>query len=297
MGLNATCGGASISPIAKLDAGLKPSEILRRIEEALGEAAEAVSRFTPGAVEFECKSGDDPITEADRAANSAIRDVLLRDGEGWLSEESGEDLTRLKKTRVWVVDPLDGTREFVAGIPEWCISVALVEEGVAVAGGICNPATNETFLGCLEFGVTYNGSAACCSHRDSLCGATILASRSEIKRGEWKRFQTGPFTVRPMGSVAYKLALVAAGFADATWTLCPKHEWDVAAGVALVNAAGGFAQPLDGTLLRFNKWPCLLPNLIAGAPSLAGELESLLQPEDDTEAESVGSDKNHNVEG
>ncbi len=261
----------------KLSGSVDCSEILGRIEEALGEAVNAIFPFTPGAIKVNFKSGDDPVTEADRAANRVIQRVLLRDGEGWLSEESGEDLSRLEKSRVWVVDPLDGTREFVAGIPEWCISIALVEEGVAIAGGVCNPATSETFLGCVGCGVTHNGRIACCSRTESLSGASVLASRSEIKRGEWDRFRTEPFTVTPVGSVAYKLALVAAGVADATWTECPKHEWDVAAGVALVNAAGGFAERLDGALLTFNNWPCLLPNLLASGPILAQKLSSLLQ--------------------
>src|SRR5436190_13597464 len=125
-------------------------ETVERIKEALDEAVRAIARFIPGVVSVDFKSGDDPVTEADRVANSVLRDVLVRDGEGWLSEESAEDLTRIEKTRVWVVDPLDGTREFVAGIPEWCVSIGLVENGEATAGGVCNPATGETFIGSLE---------------------------------------------------------------------------------------------------------------------------------------------------
>lgn len=104
-------------------------EILKRIENALGAAVESIASFIPGAVAAEFKVGDDPITEADRTANRILRQALSRDGEGWLSEESLDDATRLKNERVWVVDPLDGTREFVAGIPEWCISVGYVENG------------------------------------------------------------------------------------------------------------------------------------------------------------------------
>jgi myo-inositol-1(or 4)-monophosphatase len=251
-------------------------QTLRRIQEALDQAIKAISPFLPGAVKFDFKSGDDPVTEADRVANRVLRDVLVQDGEGWLSEESAEDLSRLQKTRVWVVDPIDGTREFVAGIPEWCVSIGFIEDGYAIAGGICNPATGETFLGSLESGVTYNGSRACCGQRESLSGATVLASRSEVRRGEWERFRNGPLVLRPMGSVAYKLALVAAGLADATWTLCPKHEWDIAAGVALVKAAGGSVRRLDDIALTFNNTPCLLPNLLASGPRLAVELSSLL---------------------
>jgi myo-inositol-1(or 4)-monophosphatase len=253
------------------------SEILGRIQEALEVAVSAIAPFIPGAMKVDFKQGDDPVTGADRAANDVLRDVLVRDGEGWLSEESADDLARLKKTRVWVVDPIDGTREFVAGIPEWCVSIGLVENGQAIAGGICNPATGETFVGSLETGVALNGKEVCVSHRKTLSGATVLASRSEVKRGEWAQFRNAPFSIRPMGSVAYKLARVAAGLADATLTLCPKHDWDVAAGVALVKAAGGFAQELDNTFLCFNNTPCLLPNLLAGGPCLAGELSSYLR--------------------
>src|ERR1700740_1017168 len=111
------------------------AQILERIHAALEASRAVFARFTPGAIETEYKLGHDPVTEADRAADAVLRKELLRDGEGWLSEESGDDFSRLQKSRVWVVDPLDGTREFVAGIPEYCISVALVEDGVPVAGG------------------------------------------------------------------------------------------------------------------------------------------------------------------
>lgn len=249
---------------------------LGRIREALDQVVIAISGFIPGAVNADFKSAGDPVTDADRVANSVLREILVRDGEGWLSEESAEDFTRLDKRRVWIVDPLDGTREFVAGIPEWSVSVALIENGEAVAGGICNPATGEIFIGSIDTGVSYNGNAVRCSPQKSLTGATILASRTEVRRGEWDRFRASPFTLKPLGSVAYKLALVAAGRADATWTLCPKHEWDVAAGVALINSAGGFARPLDCPTLTFNNRNCLLPNLLAGGPGLSRELPSFL---------------------
>jgi myo-inositol-1(or 4)-monophosphatase len=100
-----------------------------------------------------------------------------------------------------------------------------------------------------------------------------------------------------MGSVAYMLAWVAAGLADAAWTLSPKHEWDVAAGIALVNAAGGFAQGLDNSFLRFNNWPCILPNLLEGGPYLAAELSSYLQHYNDATETIVMSPSNANPEG
>ena len=252
-------------------------EILIRIEQALEAARGVASRFVSGTMKVARKISDRSlVTEADRSLNRALKEFLLRDQEGWLSEEDTDDFERLKKHRVWVVDPLDGTREFVAGIPEWSISVAMIEGGSAIAGGVCNPSTGEMFLGSKETGLTYNGKPAHASKRDRLEGANVLASRSEVERGEWTRFQRAPFVVSPMGSVAYKLARVAAGLEDATWTLSPKNEWDVAAGVALVEAAGGHVQFLPNARLTFNNKTTLLPGLFACGPDLKDQITSLL---------------------
>ena len=252
------------------------SETLQRIQTALEAARNVLSRFTAGAIEAEYKIGHDPVTAADRQVDGLLRENLLRNGEGWLSEESVDDASRLTRSRVWVVDPLDGTREFVAGIPEFCVSIAMVEDGRPVAGGICNPATDEIFLGSLETGVAYNGEPARASQKTTLDGALVLASRSEVKRGEWKQFVNAPFKIRPMGSVAYKLALVSAGLADATFTLTPKNEWDVAAGAALVQSAGGFVRTLNGFPVRCNNKSPLLTGLLACGPLLRDELVTLV---------------------
>ena len=238
---------------------------LERIREALQAAVSVFSSFVPGGAKADQKPlGRGPVTAADRAADKVLREVLLREGEGWLSEESTDDTSRLEKQRVWVVDPLDGTLEFVAGIPEWCVSIGLVENRRVVAGGVSNPATGETFLGSLESGLSYNGEPVRASVRTTLEGAVVLASRSEVRRSEWEAFKNTPIAIRPTGSVAYKLALVAAGLADSTWTLVPKHERDVAAGIALVHAAGGFAECLDRSMPTFNNRIPVFSGLIAG---------------------------------
>jgi myo-inositol-1(or 4)-monophosphatase len=252
--------------------------ILERIQAALEASRAVFARFTPGAIETEYKIGHDPVTEADRALDAVLRKELLREGEGWLSEESVDDPIRLQRSQVWVVDPLDGTREFVKGIPEFCVSIGFVEDGRPVAGGIYNPATEEAFLGSIDSGVTYNGKPAQPSQRTTLDGALVLASRSEIKRGEWKSFETGSLTIRPMGSVAYKLALVSAGLADVTFTLTPKNEWDVVAGAALVQSAGGFVSTLEKTALIANRRDPLLSGLLASGPFLKDKLLALLEP-------------------
>jgi myo-inositol-1(or 4)-monophosphatase len=250
---------------------------LARIGQALEEAAAVLQRFAPkapGEIEVRHKTGDDPVTEADTTVDALLRRLLPQDGDGWLSEETKDDPTRLDARRVWVVDPLDGTREFVTGIPEWSVSIGLVVDGEPVAGGICNPATGERIVGARGHGVTLNGRPAGVSARPGLAGAMVLASRSEVKRGEWKGYREDLFTIRPCGSVAYKLAQVAAGLADATWTLVPKHEWDVAAGVALVLAAGGTIVSASPEEARFNRPHPKLSRLIAAPPQLVPEIEA-----------------------
>ncbi|MGE0160019.1 MAG: 3'(2'),5'-bisphosphate nucleotidase CysQ [Gemmatimonadales bacterium] len=250
------------------------AEDVARIREGLMAAAEAVSPFRPGSVEFRRKDvTGDPVTAADQAANVVLREILPREGEGWLSEESADDPSRLGKERVWVVDPIDGTREFIQGIPEWCVSIGLVEQGTPVAGGIYNPITDELIVGAVGSGVTYNGAPAEVTAPNGGSRLTVLASRSEMKRGEWGWVMDDTrYEIRACGSVAYKLGLVAAGRVDATWTLVPKSEWDVAAGTALVRAGGGMACLVDGAEPRFNKPVPKFPNFVAAGSEVARSL-------------------------
>jgi myo-inositol-1(or 4)-monophosphatase len=243
-------------------------EELGRIRSALSEAVEVLRDFTPGAVEASMKAGGHPVTEADTRINDRLLAILPRAGEGWLSEESADDAERLGRERVWIVDPLDGTKEFVAGIPEWSVSIGLVENGIPVAGGILNPVNDEWILGARGGEVLLGREPVRVTETADLANAVVLASRSELGRGEWERFAEAPFTVRPMGSVAYKLALVAAGRVDATWTLVPKHEWDIAAGTALVTAAGGTVVEKDGNPVVFNAPRPKVTGLIASGARL-----------------------------
>ena len=249
---------------------------LVRIESALLAAKDLLKRFTPGSIISQRKINFDPVTEADLALDRLLKERLLDVGEGWLSEETRDDRSRLRRKRVWVVDPLDGTKEFVAGIPEWCVAVGLVEDGIAVAGGVFNPSAGFLALGAEGAGCLLNGIGVATSDSATLERATILASRSEVDRGEWEPWIKSGLRVRPMGSVAYKLARVACGLADATWTLVPKNEWDVAAGVALVNASGGRVVSIDGSEPRFNQTSSLLPGLIASGPKLFATLTRTL---------------------
>ncbi|MBT8213473.1 MAG: 3'(2'),5'-bisphosphate nucleotidase CysQ [Acidimicrobiia bacterium] len=253
------------------------TEDLTRIHDALKAAEAVLEQFTPGSIEASFKQGDDPLTKADLAVDELLHELLPRDGEGWLSEETADDSNRLSCSRVWVGDPIDGTREFVEGLPQWCVSIGLVRDGQAIAGGIVNPAAGELILGAPGHGVTLNG-AEVTQWPTTLDGGEVLASNSEIKRGEWDRFMNRAFAVVPMGSVAYKLARVGAGLAEATWTLVPKNEWDIAAGVAIVQAAGGYVGRLDGSEPTFNNPSPKYDGLIAAAPGLDRAVLDMIGP-------------------
>lgn len=252
-------------------------EDLRRITDALQEAALICQESTCETVRLEQKSGGEPVTTLDRAVNEYLLKTLPQGDEGWLSEESADDPRRLGNRRVWVVDPLDGTKEFLAGLPEWCVSIALVENDEAVAGGICNPTTGETFIGSLENGIRYISAREEINSLAPRKKPLVFASRSEMGRGEWDWLKRPPFEVRPLGSIAYRLALVAAGRADATWTLNPKSEWDIAAGTALVLASGGSVKDLEGKPMAFNQAEIGRGGLVAFASGTDSRLEEDFQ--------------------
>lgn len=254
---------------------------LKRIEEGLRIAGAILMKYSEEGFNTQRKDErNDPVTEADLECDAALREFLPLPGDGWLSEETADDEARLSCSRVWVVDPLDGTREFVEHIPEWCVSIGLVEDGEPVAGGIYNPKTGQSIVGAVGMGVRCNGEPVQCTDRESLDGMVVLASRSETKRGEWDRFDGENFTVQPTGSVAFKLGLVAIGEVDATWTLVPKSEWDVAAGMALIRAAGGEALGLDWKMPPLNQPRPKLTGLIASGAKLMPAIRELLSGPD-----------------
>lgn len=231
------------------------SRTLERISAGLDAAEAVLADFTPGRIEATLKDSGDPVTEADHAIDARLRHLLPEDGDGWLSEETADDISRLGCHRVWVVDPIDGTKEFVKGIPEWCVSIGLVVDGRPVAGGISSPSAGLRVIGEVGGGVTVTGS-----HHSPRSG--VLASRTEVGRGLWD--QVNGIEVIPMGSVAYKLARVAAGLNEMTWTLVPKNEWDVAAGAALVLASGGVVLDTALQVPEFNRSHTLMDGFFGG---------------------------------
>jgi myo-inositol-1(or 4)-monophosphatase len=233
--------------------------------------------FRDGGYQIDSKGKNNPVTTADFEADSKLKQIL-RDAfptYGWLSEETVDNDDRLACERVWIVDPLDGTKEFIKGIPEFVVAIALAERGVPVMGVSYNPIKNELFSGIRGAGCFLDGKPVTVSTVSALEHSTILASRSETARGEWKAYE-GRVRVRAIGSVAYKLALVAAGQADATFTLTPKSEWDIASGVALIVAAGGRVTDLNGDEMHFNRRDVKTPGFVASNGHLHSEIERML---------------------
>jgi myo-inositol-1(or 4)-monophosphatase len=223
------------------------------------------------------KGKDSPVTIADREANHTIHEIIQGEfpDDGWLSEETVDSPARLSCRRVWVVDPMDGTKEFIQKVPELAVSIALVEEGSPVVGVAYNPIQDQLFWAVRGQGTWTNDRRVQVSQAAQLKDATILASRSETQRGEWKNF-SAQFRVRQTGSAAYKMALIATGDADATFTLVPKNEWDICAGVLLIEEAGGTVSHLDGQPVRFNQAKTLLQGLIASNGQLHPHLLQLI---------------------
>ena len=254
---------AAVRVAAPADGNLKRELALaKKAARAAGEILRG--HWRRGGYEIGSKGKDNPVTQADLEADRALK-KLLHDpfpGYGWLSEETADSEARLECRRVWIVDPLDGTKEFIKGIPEFCVAVALVEEGEPVLGVTYNPITREMFWSARGMGCHLNSSPARVTRTRALHRAKVLASRSETARGEWEVFH-GRLKVSPTGSVAYKLALVAAGKGDATFTRSPKSEWDIASGAALLAEAGGTMTDIHGAPIRFNQRHVKVAGMIA----------------------------------
>ena len=217
--------------------------------------------------EIRDKGYHNPVTTADHAADSLLKEMLTEacPDYGWLSEETVDSPDRLSKERVWVVDPLDGTKEFIEGVPQFVVSIAIVENGEPVVGVLYNPVTKDTFAAAKGEGAFLNDKPIHCVTKDSVSDMVILNSRSETRRGLWEPFANTFGELRAIGSVAYKLGLTAAGKADIFASLRPKNEWDICAGNCIINEAGGKLIDLNGNIRRYNQeYTIIEPGLIAG---------------------------------
>ena len=240
---------------------------LKLAKDAAIEAGGLILNYYKAEYEIKDKGYHNPVTTADHAADSYLKKVLkdARPEYGWLSEETVDSPERLTKDRVWVVDPLDGTKEFIEGVPNFVVSVGLVENGLPIVGVLYNPVTKETFTAAKGEGAHLNGESIQCMTKEDISEMVILNSRSETRRGLWESFNGVFGELRAIGSVAYKLGLTAAGHADIFASLRPKNEWDICAGNCIINETGGKLIDLKGNPRKYNQANTLIePGLIAG---------------------------------
>jgi len=217
------------------------------------------------------KSEDNPVTladlESDRAIQAALSEAFPSDAI--LSEETVSTLDRLENDRVWIVDPMDGTKEFTKKIPEFAASIALCHRGVPVVGVIQNPVTGVTVSARQGGGCFRDGTAVRVTEPATLADSVVIASRTEISRNQFDPYAGWFRELRPLGSIAWKLACVACGEGDLNISVAPKNEWDVCAGDILVREAGGRYLDFDGGERVYNQEKTLIDRgMAAGSPKL-----------------------------
>ncbi len=199
------------------------------------------------------KSDGSPVTEADIAVDEFLKTTLLKDRPdyGWLSEETTDNKDRLSCQRVWIVDPIDGTRSFVERTGEWCISVALVENGAPVLARIFRPLAQDMYSAVPGGGAKLNGKTIKTSVCEKLENCRLMTRGRVLDPVKWHQpwphMQTGIAT-----SLALRLCMVADGSFDGTIALGSKCDWDLAAGDLIVREAGGNISNLYGQKMIYN---------------------------------------------
>ncbi|MCV0395369.1 MAG: 3'(2'),5'-bisphosphate nucleotidase CysQ [Rhizobiaceae bacterium] len=218
---------------------------LELLVDAAAEAGRiALSRFRKNP-DVWMKPGDSPVSDADLAVDTFLRDALLaaRPDYGWLSEETADDPARLERARTFVVDPIDGTRAFIEGRETWCVSVAVVEKGRAIAGVIDCPAKQEVFLAEAGGGAFRNGERIFVR---AVGGSPVVGGPKAMLSALPSELRE---RVRHRGyipSLAYRLAMVAEGTLDASFVKPHSHDWDIAAADLVLAEAGGTLRDPQG---------------------------------------------------
>ena len=211
------------------------------------------------------KSRGDPVSEADLAADTLLKDRLrpARPDYGWLSEETLDDRSRIDAVRSFVVDPIDGTRAFLKGRPEFVVSVAVVEAGEPVAAALYDPSTGRLWDAARGCGARVDGQPIRVADQGRLEGARILGDPGRL--ADLRAIGAVAATVN---SAALRLALCAEGAFDAVVAERDKWDWDLAAGALILTEAGGRITSRSGEALRFNGDPPRQPAPVAAGPLL-----------------------------
>lgn len=226
----------------------------RVLTSAIREAGAEALRCATDGFEVFTKPDQSPVTSADLAVNAILQDRLLGQfpADGWLSEESPDTEARLSASRVWVIDPIDGTKAFIRGESEFCISVALVEQSRPVLAAIFNPSTGELYTAQRGQGLHLNGAPVRKPNGLTPPQPIVALGQAEIHSGRFT-LVAEQLDARTMHSIAWAIARAASGAIHGVMTFELPHEWDVAAGVLMLEEAGGSACDSAGQPLQFNR--------------------------------------------
>jgi myo-inositol-1(or 4)-monophosphatase len=247
------------------------------LENAVREAgALALSLFRTELKNW-IKGASSPVSEADIAVNDLL-EARLRSATpeyGWLSEESADDETRLAKQLVWIVDPIDGTRAYVAGRTDWAVSVALVEDGRPVAAAVFAPMEDGFYLALAGEGATRDGLAVAASEAAHFDHARVAGPQRRIER--LAASEPNIIAEPKVHSLALRIARVATGQLDVAFAGPDSHDWDLAAADLLVHEAGGVLTTLDGQPLTYNRADATHGALIAAGRARHGRLIDIMR--------------------
>ena len=238
----------------------------KRLESIVAHAGEIALGLWPGAganLRSWEKTPGSPVCEADLAVDSFLKRELgaLLPSAGWLSEETADDPARLDRDLIWLVDPVDGTRDFIRGRKGWAVSVALISAGRPLIGSLCAPARGEVWQAVAGQGATLNGAPIAASRRQEFAGARVPAN--ELMKQD--RILT---TVEQPNSIALRIAMVADNRADLVATLRWGFEWDIAAAGLIAREAGAAVSDSFGRKLDYNKRDPRAFGVIASAPDI-----------------------------
>ena len=254
------------------------SELLKGLEGVVREAGD-LARVTAARTFRHWTKGADrsPVSEADIAVNDLLRERLtaLVPGAGWLSEETEDDPAARAAAEVWVVDPIDGTRAFIAGRPDWTISVALVTGGRPVLAGLYAPLPDLMYLAAHARGASLNGAPIRVSSGSDLTGARIAGPKRYLEKLE--KLTPAVLPQPKVHSLALRLTRVGEGVLDAAFSSGGSHDWDLAAADLLVHEAGGLLTDFGGRPLTFNRPHVVHGALIAAGPARHGAILGLVR--------------------
>lgn len=237
------------------------------LSQAIQEAGEVAKKFWRRDFEIWQKPDDlSPVSEADLAVNKILREILCAKypDYGWLSEEDDKDGKHFEKEAVFIVDPIDGTRNFIKGSPVFAISIAIARKDQIYAGAVFLPECGLLFEAQKNTGATLNGLAIHISKQSDIKVAKVLAAKNSLHGENWRAAHPPPFQRHFEGPLSYRLCLVAEGRFDAMYTLHPTWEWDIAAGSLIAAEAGADVTDCANMPLCFNSKMMRTDGLVVG---------------------------------